>query len=138
MNAHLHDPAVGPDRDRIGPAVARALPWWVLPGLAVGLIAIGLVVAGVLPISTVIYAGLFGGMIFLHVGGHGGHGSHGSHGSHGGHEGGLSRDEDLSRGSGDSHRGQPGLADGLDDRASDDRTRDEMDDDDQHSSHACH
>ncbi|MEX2521494.1 MAG: hypothetical protein WD736_01905 [Chloroflexota bacterium] len=104
-----------------------------LPGLAVGLAAIGLVVAGVLPISAVIYAGLFGGMIFMHAGGHGGHGGHAGHGDRG-----NPADEDLSRGSGGSHHGQSGFVDGLDDRASDDQNRNETDDDDQHPSHTCH
>jgi len=34
-----------------------------------------LVMAGVVELSTVFYAGLFGGMILLHLGGHG-HGGH--------------------------------------------------------------
>ena len=75
MTTHAHDPArhgdghpaeVATDR---GAARTPARPRWLVPGLVVGIIAAALVVAGVLPVSTVIYAGLIGGMILMHVGG---------------------------------------------------------------------
>ena len=64
---------------------------WLLPALAIGVLAIGLVVAGVVSLSTVLYAGAFGGMLLMHLGGHGhGHGN-GGHGG-GAHGGGHSND----------------------------------------------
>jgi hypothetical protein len=47
-----------------------------MPGLVVGVVAVALVVAGVLSASSVLYAGLIGGMLLMHLGGHGGHGGH--------------------------------------------------------------
>lgn len=86
MTAHAHDPAghsdtAHPDitgRSATGTAVGR--PRWLVPGLAVGLVVAALLAAGVVSLSTVLYVGLFGGMILMHVGGHGGHGSHAGHG----------------------------------------------------------
>lgn len=82
MTAHAHDPAVPADSARPEPsgratATTAARPRWLVPGLAIGVIAATLVVAGVLPFSTVLYAGLIGGMFVMHLGGHGGHGGHG-------------------------------------------------------------
>lgn len=54
-----------------------ARPRWLMPGLVVGVVAVALVVSGVLSASTVLYAGLIGGMVLMHLGGHGGHGGHG-------------------------------------------------------------
>lgn len=45
----------------------------------------GLLVAGV-PTDRVLFIGLFGFMLMMHLGGHGGHGAHGGHGRDG-HEG---------------------------------------------------
>lgn len=94
MTVHAHDPAVPADAARPEPtggatATTAARPRWLVPGLAVGIIAAALVVAGVLPFSTVLYAGLIGGMFVMHLGGgHGGHGGPGSsQGGHGGHGG---------------------------------------------------
>ncbi len=87
MTVHVHSPSAqgesGPPdpRTRSGGATRATRPGWLLPGLAVGIIASALVAAGVLSLSTVLYAGLLGGMILMHAGGHGGHGNHGSHGS---------------------------------------------------------
>lgn len=44
-----------------------------------GLLAMGLVIAGLVSASTAISAGLVGGMLLMHLGGHG-HGGHGGHG----------------------------------------------------------
>ncbi len=65
---------------RDGGLIRASRPRWLLPGLAVGLVAASLVVGGFLSLSTVLYFGFFGGMILMHVGGHGGHGGHASHG----------------------------------------------------------
>lgn len=139
MTAHAHDPSATTDSRRPSPAspgvtsATAARPRWLLPGLLVVFIAAGLVVVGVLSLSTVIYAGLFGGMILMHVG-HGGHG--GGHGGHGG---------DPTNGAGNlSSRSSgpqaPGSVFGgeLDDRAATDRDGNETDDHGQHSSHGCH
>ena len=112
MTAHAHDPPALGDRGRSEPVPPGAVqtpsrrPRWLLPGLLVATVVAVLVIAGVLPLSTVLYAGLFGGMILMHVGGHGGHGGHGGPGAsggprgHGGHDSGASEDENLSRPSG--------------------------------------
>jgi hypothetical protein len=86
MTAHAHDPAGHADTARpdapagTGAATVLARPRWLVPGLAVGLVVAALLVAGVVSLSTVLYVGLFGGMILMHVGGHGGHGGHAGHG----------------------------------------------------------
>jgi hypothetical protein len=41
--------------------------------LIAGGIAVTLVLAGFLSLATVVYAGLFGGMMLMHLGAHGGH-----------------------------------------------------------------
>ena len=86
MTVHAHDPAVHTDSARPGPAdgataTTAARPRWLLPGLVIGVIVATLVVAGVLSFSTVLYAGLIGGMFVMHLGGHGGHGGHGGKGA---------------------------------------------------------
>ena len=112
MTAQAHDPSTHRrSRPAAGAPGAPTVPTrlrWLLPALAVGIVAAGLVVAGVVPLSTVLYAGLFGGMILMHARGHGGHGGHG----------------------GSSSR--------LDDRASDDQRESETHDHDQRNRHTCH
>lgn len=54
-------------------------PSWLLPVLAIGTIGIGLALAGVVSATTLIYVGIIGGMLFMHLG-HGGHGAHMGHG----------------------------------------------------------
>jgi len=107
----------------------RRLPRWLLPGLAAGLVVTGLVVAGVLSLSAVLYIGLFGGMLLMHVGRHGGHGGHGGH---------ASRDDDLSHSSPGPQPGRSRSASGLDDRAAGDPNRSETPDHDQRNAHSCH
>ena len=58
-------------------------PRWLMPALAVGAVAIALVVAGILPLSAALYGGAFGGMMLMHLGGHGAHGGGGGHAAHG-------------------------------------------------------
>jgi len=144
MTAHAHDPAAvsgatpesAPDG---GASTSPTRPRWLLPGLTIALVAGALVAAGVVPLSTVLYAGLFGGMIFMHVGGHG-HGGHGGggHGGHAAHSGGTNDTDDLSPGSSGSQPTDPGSAVGLDARAGHDSTDSETERHDQHSSHGCH
>ncbi len=81
MTTHVHD---HDDQEAASPVgQKRARPRWLLPALIVAIVAGGLVLAGIVPLSTVLSAGLFGGMILMHVGGHGGHGGHAGHGSGG-------------------------------------------------------
>lgn len=88
MTAHTHDPATLGDGLRPesaptdGASTISSRPRWLVPGLLVLVVVGALVVAGVVEPSTVLYAGLFGGMILMHVGGHG-HGGHGGHGAGG-------------------------------------------------------
>lgn len=85
MTVHAHDPAARGESPRPAPAAVDAItttsarPRWLLPGLAVAIIVGALVVAGVLSLSTVLYAGLLGGMLLMHLGGHGGHGGRATH-----------------------------------------------------------
>ena len=146
MTAHVHSPSAQgesgpPDPSTRSRGARRATgPRWLLPGLAVGIIAAALVAAGVLSISTVLYAGLFGGMILMHAGGHGGHGNDGSHGSarDAGRDTTASDAEDPRERSSGSQPRRSAFGGALDDRAATDGTKDETDDHDQHSSHGCH
>jgi len=136
MTTHVHDPSIEGDDPGRGattatgrPVAAFRRPGWLLPALAIGLLGIGLVVAGVVSLSTALYVAAFGGMLLMHLGGHG-HGARGGRGS------------DLSRGSGGSQQQLTGSGDELDDRAANQPNRTEPNrtenDDDQHSSHRCH
>lgn len=154
MTAHAHDPAAhqgGPHAepvDRAAPTTTSR-PRWLVPGLVGAAIVGGLVVAGVVPLSTVLYAGLFGGMILMHVGGHGGHGGHGggSADGHGGDPAGGGRNRgsdgtdaaaDLSARSGGAQPGGSGSVAGLDERVRDDSTTSETEQHDQPRAHSCH
>lgn len=155
MTAHIHDPAAQGGQAHAEPAATGASPLgtsrprWLVPGLVVAVIAVGLVVAGVLSLSTVLYAGLFGGMVLMHVGGHGhgGHGGHG-HGDHGGggHDGraqslrgdGAGDAEDLSRDSLSAQAAQSGSARGLEERGPDISRTSGSDDRDQNRLQVCH
>ena len=111
-------------------------PGWFRPALAGGFVVLALVVTGTVPLSTVLYVGLFGGMILMHLGGHGSHGSEGSHKGQG--AGTTSDSEGLSH---RSHRSQPGrpASDGAPTgRASIHSNRNEPHDHDQPSSRGCH
>ena len=143
MTAHVHDPAV--HDESTGPAGAAlrrdstmsARPRWLLPGVLVAVIVAGLVVAGVLSLSSVLYAGLFGGMILMHTGGHG-HGGHAG-GGHAGHGDGTTNDaEDLRQGSSRSQPVQSGSDARLEERAAKAPMTSEKTDHDQHGSHGCH
>ncbi len=124
MTTHVHDPSIDGDAHPSRsagtdpPQSVPARPRWLLPGLAAALVAAGLLAAGVVSLSTIIYVGVFGGMLLMHLGGHG-HGGHGG-GGHAGHGArdsqAISHDQDLS---GRSDGSQPlGSASGdkLDDR----------------------
>ena len=146
MTAHGKDPSAHAGSPRAVPGVIGGTPTtavrprWLMPGLLVVIGAAGLVVAGVLSLSTVLYAGLFGGMILMHLGGHGGHGAHGGGGGgHGGHEDDPTNDaEDLSaRPSGPQAPGSVVKGE-LEAWASTDRRGSETVNHDEHRSHGCH
>jgi hypothetical protein len=152
MTPNVHDPA--------------ARPRWLLPALLTLTITVALVAAGFVSLSTVLYVGLFGGMILMHLGGHGAHGGHGGRGGHGradghaGHaahaaNGGQTRRAGHADHAG--HAGSAGLAAGdlripssgaqagrpssgyeLDHGARADASRNETNDHDKGSSHGCH
>lgn len=99
MTDHPGDPSMYPVDDPVDTPRGTARsggtstrPRWLLPSLAVGVVVAGLVVTGVVPLSSVLYVGLFGGMMLMHLGGHGMHGGHGGRGR-GGHAGGGTTDE---------------------------------------------
>lgn len=146
MTAQGHDHSMHEAAQRPAIQAARAgavrqagQPRWLWPAVAAGLVVTGLVIAGVLSLSTVLYIGLFGGMLLMHAGGHGGHGGSGGHSGHEDHGGSTTSDtEALSHGSHGSQSERPGSVAGLDDRATNDPKASETDDHDQHSSHGCH
>lgn len=88
MTAHVHDPAAhgGHARPRETAADPSSTtigrPRWLMPAVVAGTVVGALVIAGVLPLSIVFYAALFGGCALMHVFGHGGHGG-GGHAAHG-------------------------------------------------------
>lgn len=138
MTTYVRDPSVrGGVRANAEPASRGVLPLtrprWLLPGIVAALIVGGLVIAGVVSLSTVIYAGLFGGMMLMHVGGHG----HGAHGG-GGHASHATDGEDLSPHSLGSQPSDTRSSSKLVDRVPTDSTTNETEHDDQHSSHGCH
>lgn len=147
MTAHVHDPAAHrPATDVQPPGRAPATPKrprWLLPGI-VGAVVVGaLVVGGVIPLNAVLYAGLFGGMLLMHGGGHGhGHGGnvsagHGAHGSPSGDP----RDGDLSQRSSGPQAATSFSSTEPQDGAVDRSTAGETKHDDQHDqnrSHSCH
>lgn len=144
MTAHVHDPAThgGGMRPEATPAdgasTTSSRPRWLVPGLLVAIVVGGLVVAGLLSLSTVLYAGLFGGMILMHAGGHG-HGGHGQAGpGHRLHGDQADDTEDLSHRSSGAQPTEPGSAAGLDPRARANSRTSETQDHDQHNSHGCH
>ena len=119
-----------------------AWPRWLMPAVLGGIVVGALVIFGVLSLSVVLYGGLMGGMVLMHVGGHGGHGGHAGPGGrerHEGHSSGTSSDAgDLSHGSYGSQPEQAGSAMRLEGRAERDPDANETTDHDQHSSHGCH
>lgn len=60
------------------PTAPRSRPRWLIPGLVVVIVGAGLVLTGVISASSAVSAGIIGGMLLMHLGGHGGHGAHGS------------------------------------------------------------
>jgi len=147
MTAPVHDPAKHGDAlhpeatPAGGVSMTPSRPRWLLPGLLVAIVVGGLVVAGVVSLSTVLYVSLFGGMILMHAGGHG-HGGHGGGGpagrGHSLHGDGADDPDDLSRRSSGAQPGESGSTAGLDQRARDNSATSETDDHDQHRSHGCH
>jgi len=143
MTTHVHHPSSNGDARRSDSTATKPAqsgptrPRWLLPGLAAAFVAAGLVVAGVVSLTTMFYVVVFGGMLVMHLGGHG-HGHGGGHVGHGGRgSASTSEDHDLSRRSGGSQPPHSALGDGLDDRAFGPKPK-RQDDDDQHSPHGCH
>ena len=144
MTTHVHDPAAlaeyaDPPIAATRPSTPSGRPRWLVPGVAVATVVGALVITGVLPLSIVLYAGLFGGMMLMHVGGHG-HGGHGAHGTggHSAHGGTPASDtEDLRERSSGTQSALAGSTAGLEERAAMKKTT-ETTDDDQHRSHSCH
>ena len=135
MTAHVHDSSTRrtDEADGAAPAVranGSNRPRWLLPAIAGGLVVAVLVAYGVLSPSAVLYGGLFGGMLLMHVGGHG---------NHGGHAGGTTT------GTGDIHRpaagvlsDQTGRGAGPDHPPPDALSGSESEGDAERGSHGCH
>ena len=77
MTTDVHDHSQQATAARVAP-MGRSRPRWLVPGLIAVITGAGLVLAGVIPFSTALSAGLIGGMLLMHLGGHGGHGGHGA------------------------------------------------------------
>jgi hypothetical protein len=146
MTAHAHDPSMHPVDEAVdaptGDTTAGGTstrPRWLMPGIAVGVVVAGLVLAGVVSLSTAVYAAMFGGMLLMHLGGHGMHGGHGV-GGHAGHAGGgssdgpapsepqrMARPDEPGSAAGESGDGGPDEGPGI-----------EAPQHDQRGSHGCH
>ena len=145
MTAHAQGPSMHPVDDAVdaptgatGAGGTSTRPRWLLPGLAVGVVVAGLAVAGVVSLSTALSAGLFGGMLLMHLGGHGMHGGHGG-GGHTGHADGGSPEGRAS--SQPPHASQPVEPDSAGDtrhEGSDDGRGNKARQHDQRGSHGCH
>ena len=134
MTTHEH-PIPASTRPRQG-VEAPPPPGWLFPAL-IGVPVVGaLLVFGLLSPSLLLYAGLFGGMMLLCMGGHG-HAGHGD-GGHGSHGDGANRAGDLSRRSSGAQPAGSGSSMGPDGRAADDSTTSEISRHDQPSSNSCH
>lgn len=140
MTAHVHDRSShresrGPRPTPAGGPIATSTrSRWLVPGLAIVIAAAALVLGGVLSFSTVLYAGLFGGMLLMHTGRHGGHAGHG--GGHQSRGGGTAGDaEDLRQPSSGAQSAASVSGGGLDDLAQNDRSGSETHDHDQHGFH---
>lgn len=77
MTIEAHDHARSATSVTPPAAPPRSRPRWLIPGLVVVIAGAGLVLTGVISTSTAVSAGLIGGMLLMHLGGHGGHGAHG-------------------------------------------------------------
>lgn len=115
MSSTVHNHSTVREGDRAAPVpaeaglTARKRPRWLLPALLAAVIVAALVAGGVLSFSNVLYAGLFGGMILMHLGGHGAHGGHRTPGAPGGGSGGD--DGPAGPAGHDGHDGHAGHAD---------------------------
>lgn len=130
MTAHDHAAQPTPVEAR----VAASRPRWLVPGLLVALAIGGLVAGGVVSPSAVLYAGLFGGMILMHLGGHG-H-AHGGHRLAAGSAATGDADVPGGRSSGPGAFG-PGLAPRLEEAGDEARTS-ETERHDHRPAHGCH
>lgn len=139
MTAHVQDPSMPVDEavdthpgdTRAGRTSTR--PRWLMPGIAAGVGVAGLVLAGVVPFSTALYAAMFGGMLVMHLGGHGMHGGHAGHAN-----GGSSARPAPSKPQPGSRAGGPGSSGEAGDEAPDEGRGDEAQRHDQRGSRGCH
>ena len=76
MTTEVHDHSRPPATVATGPS-NRPRPRGLVPGLVVLIVGAGLVLTGVISLSTAVSVGLISAMLLMHVGGHGGHGAHG-------------------------------------------------------------
>jgi len=74
MTTDVHDHSQQAASVRVAP-MGRSRPRWLIPGVIAVVTGAGLVLVGVIPFSTAVSAGLIGGMLLMHLGGHGGHGA---------------------------------------------------------------
>ena len=135
MTAHVHDSSMPHTRGEdgavpAGQATGSTRPRWLLPALVGGIAVAVLVAYDVLPLSAVLYGGLFGGMLMMHVGGHGGHGDP--------EDGTPTATEDLRRPFGGSSPDRTGFDAGPDQSSTNEPNGSETHDHDERSSHGCH
>lgn len=135
MTAHVHNASRHhtDEADGAVPAVrsvGSTRPRWLLPALAGGLVVAVLVAYGVLSPSVVLYGGLFGGMLVMHVGGHGNHGGHGV--------GTTTETGDIHRPASGALFDQTGPGTGPDHALADGPSGSESDGHDEPGSHGCH
>jgi hypothetical protein len=145
MTAHAHGPSMNPVDDAADAPTgatsagrASTLPRGLLPGLAVAVVVAGLIVAGVVSLSTALSGGLIAGMLLMHLGGHGMHGGHGG-GGHGGRaDSGTPDGEASSEPQRMSQPEEPGSAGETRHDGPEDGRRIEAHQHDQRGSHGCH
>ena len=135
MTGHAHP--IPDVTERRSPTEPAARPRWLIPTLIAVPLVGALLAFGLVSPNALLYIGLFGGMMLMHMGGHG-HGGHGGGDTSRGHSlhgDGTDDAEDLSRRSSGAQPNESGSGAGLDERARANATTSETDDDDQHSSH---
>lgn len=145
MTVHVHDSSThvpaGRSQAPAAPGSGSTRPRWLLPGIVVGLLAVALVLTGAVSASTMLLAGLVGGMLLMHAGGHGGAGGHAGHGDSGGqagHRGSATSDTaDPGRPFPASTRAHTGTDAGPGQPSSNDVGQGEARGNAQHDTHAC-
>ena len=129
MTARVREPAAAsaPPPVRLGGAARKSRSRWLVPGLLIAALVGVLLVADVVALSTVVYAGLMAGMLLMHTGhGHGGHGDQ------------TEAADGLSASSPASQPRDAASAAGLDGVVPHDSPQDATEDHDRKTSHGCH